>query len=346
MATTEGTGSRRATPESETAEQPASTPKESEATTLPKPLAGKQHASPVSETEGAGPAKRAKLSHTSEPTGDTKNTWEGSSSAGGGENGSGSDRESGEEGEYSEDDEGGEGEADDDLEEGEEREGDNQDPPLPPGPPPGQADGNDDGWQAIWDDLHQAYYFYNAITGQSTWTNPRVPEATVAPVAPVTGIAVDSGVAPGVVPTEGLYATSTLEPPPEGATGDVVPYTGEPGSEEAGYEPTYYQLAHGITDPTALTAEDIANTYASTGTFNRFTGKWQANKGPEQHNDENKTRRQMEFYFDVDAAANSHDGRSLKAERQMKKLSKKELKAFREKRKEKKEQKRRAWLKD
>lgn len=51
----------------------------------------------------------------------------------------------------------------------------------------------------------------------------------------------------------------------------------------------------------------------------------------------------MEFYFDVDAAANSHDGRSLKAERQMKKLSKKELKAFREKRKEKKEQKRRAW---
>lgn len=192
------------------------------------------------------------------------------------------------------------------------------DPPLPPGPPPGE----DDGWQAIWDAQHQAYYFYNALTGQSTWTNPRVPSATTIPPT---------------LPTEGAegaeYAPDTDQPPLEGE--------GDPG-----YEPTYYQLAHGITDPTAVTAEDIASTYAATGSFNRFTGKWQAGKNPENYNDENKSRRQMEFYFDVDAAANSHDGRSLKAERQMKKLSKKELKAFREKRKEKKEQRRRAWLKD
>lgn len=83
--------------------------------------------------------------------------------------------------------------------------------------------------------------------------------------------------------------------------------------------------------------------------FNRFTGKFQAPDSkltPENYNDENKSKRQMQFYFDVDAAANSHDGRSLKAERQTKKLSKRELKEFKAKRKEKKEMKRRAWLKD
>lgn len=67
---------------------------------------------------------------------------------------------------------------------------------------------------------------------------------------------------------------------------------------------------------------------------------------PEYHNDENKSKRQMNAFFDVDAAANSHDGRSLKAERRGKALSKKELQAFKNKRRDKKEEKRRAWLRD
>lgn len=54
----------------------------------------------------------------------------------------------------------------------------------------------------------------------------------------------------------------------------------------------------------------------------------------------------MSAFFDVDAAANSHEGRSLKAERRGKSLTKKELKAFKDKRREKKEEKRRAWLRD
>lgn len=87
--------------------------------------------------------------------------------------------------------------------------------------------------------------------------------------------------------------------------------------------------------------------YVAQAHFNRFTGKFQqAGMGPELHNDENKSKRQMTAFFDVDAAANSHDGRSLKAERRGKALSKKELKAFSEKRKAKKEEKRRAWLRD
>ena len=54
----------------------------------------------------------------------------------------------------------------------------------------------------------------------------------------------------------------------------------------------------------------------------------------------------MNAFFDVDAAAHAHDGRSLRAERSARKLTKKELKMFKEKRREKKEEKRRAWLRD
>ncbi|KAL4917977.1 hypothetical protein BDW62DRAFT_182730 [Aspergillus aurantiobrunneus] len=196
-------------------------------------------------------------------------------------------------------------------------------PPLPKEAPPGQ----DDGWEPLWDPNAQAYYFFNRYTGVSQWENPRVPNAASAPGAPAP--------APG----------------PEDSSEKVSPPLG-------GYNPAI----HGDYDPTAPYAQQyeqqdvghhaapgVVNTggYDAVGSFNRFTGRWQGElQNPEYHNDENKSRRQMNAYFDVDAAANSHDGRSLRAERSAKKLSKKELKMFKEKRREKKEEKRRAWLRD
>jgi hypothetical protein len=86
---------------------------------------------------------------------------------------------------------------------------------------------------------------------------------------------------------------------------------------------------------------------ATVGFFNRHTGAWQQpDQGPERHSDEAKSRRQLNNFFDVDAAANEHDGRSLKAERRTYQPSKAELKAFKEKRRARKEEKRRAWLRD
>ena len=62
--------------------------------------------------------------------------------------------------------------------------------------------------------------------------------------------------------------------------------------------------------------EPSADAHAATESFNRFTGKWQAaTLNPENFNDENKSRREMNAYFDVDAAVNDHDGKSLKAKR-------------------------------
>lgn len=194
-------------------------------------------------------------------------------------------------------------------------------PPLPAEAPP-TTEPEDDGWAPIWEESAQAFYFYNRFTHATQWTNPRVPE--------VAG-------APGVEP---------VAPPPAETS---------PPPATSGYNPAI----HGDYDPTAWYAQpsapesvpqgptDAAAQYAATAAFNRFTGRFQnAELTPENFNDENKSKRQMNAFFDVDAAANSHDGRSLKAERSGKKLSKTELKQFKEKRKAKKEEKRRAWLRD
>lgn len=225
-------------------------------------------------------------------------------------------------------------------------------PPLPQeAVPPSLVDhppshSEDDGWDPVWDETAQTYYFYNRFTGASQWTNPRVPDSQQIS-------------APGV----GNYDRMPNNAPGTATENSSV----SPVRPHGGYDPAI----HGDYDPTAAYAQEAqapvaedgigvaagadpssssdpgATIYTATGVFNRFTGKWQPNNiNPEMHNDENKSKRQMSAFFDVDAAANSHNGKSLKAERSGKKLTKQELKAFKEKRKEKKEEKRRAWLRD
>lgn len=195
-------------------------------------------------------------------------------------------------------------------------------PPLPNEAPPGGPTEEDDGWEPVWDANAQAYYFYNRFTGMSQWENPRVPGAQ----QPV-GAGTD---------------TTTRQAPVAGGYNPAI---------HGDYDPTapYAQQHEQPFDASGAGASgvDPSAAYMATGTFNRFTGRWQAAElAPENFNDENKSKRQMRAFFDVDAAANSHDGRSLKAERSGKKLTKQELKHFKEKRREKKEEKRRAWLRD
>lgn len=201
------------------------------------------------------------------------------------------------------------------------------DEPLPPPLPNEAPPDGDDGWEPVWDATAQAYYFYNRFTGVSQWENPRVPDAPIASAPALAPVPLSDA-------AEGVKATS--------------PVVG-------GYNPAI----HGDYDPTAPYAQqyeeptlggaaaDPSSSYEAVGAFNRFTGRWQpATLTPENYNDENKSRRQLNAFFDVDAAANAHDGRSLRAERSARKLTKKELKMFKEKRREKKEEKRRAWLRD
>ncbi|KAM0389967.1 hypothetical protein ACHAQC_007954 [Fusarium culmorum] len=197
-------------------------------------------------------------------------------------------------------------------------------PPLPAEPAPQQED---DGWDCQWDLNTQAWFFVNRFTGKSQWDNPRVATSAAAPAVPA---------APGVP------QPPASEKPAAGGYNPAI---------HGDYDPNaWYAQGNNTDDQTATTSAtvlDPAEVYASTATFNRFTGQFQtADAGPERHSDEAKSKRQMNAFFDVEAAANSHDGRSLKAERSGKKPSKAELKQFKEKRRARKEEKRRAWLRD
>ncbi|KAI1393440.1 uncharacterized protein F4822DRAFT_12920 [Hypoxylon trugodes] len=197
-------------------------------------------------------------------------------------------------------------------------------PPLPNEAPPATED---DGWDFHWDATNQTYFFHNRFTNETTWENPRLAQ-------------------------NGAASTSQTQAAPSGVA--------EPPKNERLPAGGYNPAIHGDYDPNAWyaknTEENAANqgqsvdpsaAYAAMGTFNRFTGRWQGDdQNPDRHGDEAKSRRQMNAFFDVDAAANSHDGRSLKAERSGKKPTKAELKQFKEKRRAKKEEKRRAWLRD
>lgn len=199
---------------------------------------------------------------------------------------------------------------------------------MPNEAPP--ADAQDDGWQPVWDDSAQAYYFHNRFSGVTQWENPRIPAATQ----------------PDAQGEADQITASKPNPRPHGGYDPAIHGDYDPTAPYA-VEAREQEEAAKATAARQRATAGAAPDYTASGHFNRFTGKWQADDiRPENYNDENKSKRQMNAYFDVDAAANSHNGRSLKAERSAKKLSKQELKAFKEKRREKKEEKRRAWLRD
>ncbi|KAI8966830.1 hypothetical protein F5Y11DRAFT_308159 [Daldinia sp. FL1419] len=194
--------------------------------------------------------------------------------------------------------------------------------PLPDEPPPTTED---DGWDFHWDATNQAYFFHNRFTNETTWENPR---------------AANKGAA--------ANSTSQAQAVPEPPKDERPPAGGYNPAIHGDYDPNAWYARQG--EENTSEQDPLVNAsaaYAAIGTFNRFTGRWQGgDQNPDNHNDEAKSRRQMNAFFDVDAAANSHDGRSLKAERAGKKPTKAELKQFKEKRRARKEEKRRAWLRD
>jgi len=248
---------------------------------------------------------------------------------------------------------------------------DDEEPPLPDDEAASEEEyeePEDDGWEATQHLRTGMWYFTNRFTGRSQWENPRIPNDPYGQKA-----ALSSSGAPGPEPVSGAPGTTpgeTGQEPPPG----VEPISGAPDttSDETsqalpaappapymGYNPKI----HGNYDPKAdyakyhetpeveikkpASADVVAGLYAQQATFNRFTGAFQGGSGSkdsEYHNDENKSNRQMNAFFDVDSAANSHEGRSLKAERSNQRLSKEQVKEFNDRRRARKEKKRRDFL--
>lgn len=210
-------------------------------------------------------------------------------------------------------------------------------PPLPDGGPPLPSEPvPDDGWECQLDPSTQAWFFYNRFTGKTQWDNPRVPAASSATAPSTTTTTPSAGPQP---PSHEQPAAGGYNP---AIHGDYDPDAWYAKGASAGDDEEEQQQQHG-----GLAAGRAADVYAATVAFNRHSGGFQTEEmGPGRHSNEAKARRQMNAYFDADSASASHDGRSLRAERQNKKPSKSEVKAFKEKRRARKEEKRRAWLRD
>lgn len=222
-------------------------------------------------------------------------------------------------------------------------------PPLPNEAPPGQE--SDDGWSAQWDATNQTWYFYNRFTGISQWDNPRQPSSSTTTDAGAPGTSSTTAAAPQI--SHPTSVAGGYNPAIHGSWDPNAPYAqayqtpDADAADEAEYQAdlAMYNAEMAGADPTAA-AEGFE--YAATAAaFNRRTGKTQSgDQTPERYSDASKSYRQMNAYFNVDQAANSHDGRSLKAERRGKQPTRKELSMWKEKRKARKEEKRRAWLRD
>ncbi|KAI9721684.1 MAG: hypothetical protein M1828_005052 [Chrysothrix sp. TS-e1954] len=231
-------------------------------------------------------------------------------------------------------------------------------PPLPlepaPGTTPFTAAGNiasnpqdsaDDGWQPIWDDAAQTYYFYNRFTESTQWENPRIPE--IAEQAPGVPAALNGT---RHAATDNQDHLSILP----AAAGGYNPRIHGSYDPNASYAQPSHPDPASDTDtliPHAPGTEPSSDTYTTTASFTNRNGAFSnlaahPTHTPTAHTDEAKSKRQMAAFFDVDAAANSHDGRSLKEERRGRKLTKEEVRAFREKAKGRREEKRRRWLRD
>ncbi|KKF97405.1 WW domain-containing protein C2F3.14c [Ceratocystis platani] len=218
-------------------------------------------------------------------------------------------------------------------------------PPLPNEPvsesinnnaplPPSEPTLGDDGWDYRWDPATNQYVFFNRFTGVEQLENPRLQESSHPHPTQLS-----SGTIAGSTATD---STDAPPPPPE-----ILGYN---PAIHGDYDPNAWYAKLDEPQEPGISSSALHMNALDDGSqvaFNRFNGHFQTDGlGSERYSGDAKAKRQLHSYFDVDAAANAHQGRSLKAERQGQRLSKNELKQFKEKRKARKEEKRRAWLRD
>ncbi|KAG8216220.1 hypothetical protein J3R82DRAFT_8258 [Butyriboletus roseoflavus] len=140
-------------------------------------------------------------------------------------------------------------------------------------------------WQAIFSAQHNAYYFYNASTNETTWVNPLQPS-------------------PLDLSSSSNEAQDTaVNAQADGSDGTVDPNPYDPNSLEAraiaaGIDPS---LAH--LDPSLAGPSSLAHTGSFAAKFNARTGAFTAAdaRAPAHLSEYERMKRMSEFYFDVGA---------------------------------------------
>jgi hypothetical protein len=145
-------------------------------------------------------------------------------------------------------------------------------------------------WQAIWSPPHNAYYFYNSTTQQTTWTNPLQSDTT----ASASGSSTASATRP-----DNDGASTHPEAGPSTAT-DSSHAALRTAAEAAGIDPALAYL-----DPSLASSIPGAHSagFKYTAKFNARTGAFAKPdaRDPTHMSEYERAKRMSEFYFDVGA---------------------------------------------
>ena len=144
-------------------------------------------------------------------------------------------------------------------------------------------------WQAIWSPAHNAYYFYNSTTQETTWVNPLQP--------------------PAAEPSSTLPATTTPPNAQEGApSGSSSGATHVPASVAQIYALQEAAAAQGIDpslahlDPTLAGPSATNSAYSFSARFNAHTGTFTKPEGrdPTHLSEYERMKRMSSVYFNME----------------------------------------------
>ncbi|CAE6402244.1 unnamed protein product [Rhizoctonia solani] len=205
---------------------------------------------------------------------------------------------------------------------------DDANPPLPDEPVPPQTE-----WQAVWSPQHNAYYFFNSRTGETTWVNPLDPAVSTTSASSVQ--------------TEAQPTTESK--PEETSVGEKPPpdlsYLGGIDPELAYLDPTLAVPSAGSKGPVPTFSARFG---ARDGKFTAMDGR-----RPEHLSEAARAQRMSSVYYDTEAWEREIAERDAQAKAEAeagvgdkrKRLTKADIERFKEQKKAKKAM-RNAWLRE
>ncbi|KAH9034958.1 hypothetical protein EDB85DRAFT_1863368 [Lactarius pseudohatsudake] len=196
-------------------------------------------------------------------------------------------------------------------------------------------------WQAIWSPSHNAYYFYNTTTQETTWVNPLQPSASASSSLPASASA---SATPPNAQEEAPSGSSSGATHVPASVAQI--YALQEAAAAQGIDPS---LAH--LDPTLAGPSAPGSAYNFAARFNAHTGAFTKPDGrdPTHLSEYERMKRMSSVYFNMDQWEHEVAERTKQEEedeangKKRKRPTKKDLERFKEQKRLKKIAKT-AWL--
>ncbi|TFK52813.1 hypothetical protein OE88DRAFT_1301237 [Heliocybe sulcata] len=200
------------------------------------------------------------------------------------------------------------------------------------------TDSDTHGWQAIYSPQHNAYYFYNAHTNETTWQNPLQPTASTSQAS------ASSSTNPSASPEP--QAGSAASPGPGASPAVAQLYAMQAAAQAQGIDPSLAYLDPSLAHATGASAGPVP--FEFTAKFNSRTGAFAKAdaRDPGHLSEYERMKRMSEVYFDMTEWEQQVAMQKEEEEREgkkRKKPTKKDLDRWKEQKRQKKIAKT-AWL--